>query len=400
MSKFHSRLLAVAIASASVAQSGVAAESIEEALQSGKVSGDIRLRYETVDQDNNLKDADALTVRTFLGYTTGTFANFSATLEFEDSRNVLGMDDYNSTQNGNGQYSVIADPETTELDQAYIQYKTDMLNAKLGRQVLTYDNHRFIGHVGWRQDRLTFDGVSLSATPVAGLTINYAFLDERNMIFADARDQDSKDHLVNIAYKTPIGTLTGYSYMLEREDLSVSNSLDTVGIRFAGSQDAGDLKIIYAAEFASQESEVGSADFEADYMLLEGGVAVSGITATLGYEVLGSDDGAYGFSTPLATLHKFNGWADQFLATPAEGLVDMYVSVAGSLGGGKWAVVYHEFEADDASAAVDDLGDELNISYARGFGKHYSAGIKYAAYTAGDIKVDTDKLWVWVGAKF
>jgi len=35
--------------------------------------------------------------------------------------------------------------------------------------------------------------------------------------------------------------------------------------------------------------------------------------------------------------------------------------------------------------------------------KTYSAGIKYAAYSAGDVgagKVDTDKLWVWLGLKF
>ncbi|MCH7821975.1 MAG: hypothetical protein IIA07_08160 [Proteobacteria bacterium] len=30
----------------------------------------------------------------------------------------------------------------------------------------------------------------------------------------------------------------------------------------------------------------------------------------VGYENLGGD-GAYGFQTPLATGHAFNGWADQ-----------------------------------------------------------------------------------------
>ena len=49
---------------------------------------------------------------------------------------------------------------------------------------------------------------------------------------------------------------------------------------------------------------------------------------------------------------------------------------------------------------VDDLGDEIDFLYAKKFGKHYNAGIKYAQYSAGDILVDTDKLWVWVGASF
>jgi hypothetical protein len=33
-----------------------------------------------------------------------------------------------------------------------------------------------------------------------------------------------------------------------------------------------------------------------------------------------SGDGVIGFSTPLATLHKFQGWVDKFLTTPANGI--------------------------------------------------------------------------------
>ena len=65
-----------------------------------------------------------------------------------------------------------------------------------------------------------------------------------------------------------------------------------------------------------------------------------------------------------------------------------------------WLSAYHEFDADEGSA---DYGDELDISFAKSFGKHYSAGVKYAAYSAGDAstgKVDTDKVWLWLGAKF
>ena len=52
------------------------------------------------------------------------------------------------------------------------------------------------------------------------------------------------------------------------------------------------------------------------------------------------------------------------------------------------------------SHTVDDLGSELNLSYVKKYGKYYSAGIKYAAYSAGDIKTDTDKFWLWLGATF
>ena len=397
-------LCAAVMAASTVATQAMAeATSIAEAITSGKAYGDFRLRYEGVEQDNALDDADALTLRSKLGYTTGTINGFSATLEVEDSRVVAGVEDFNAAGlNNNGTYSVVADPEVTEVDQAFIQYKSDSVTVKAGRQVVTYDGHRFVGHVGWRQDRQTFDGVTLAASPIKGLSLNYAFLDERNRIFADERDVDSSDHLINVSYQTPIGKLVGYGYLLEDEDTDME--LDTWGASLTGSADVSDsAKLLYALEFATQETEGGATDYDADYTLIEAGVAVSGITAKIGYEVLGSDDGMYGFSTPLATLHKFNGWADQFLGTPAQGLKDMYFSVGGKVAGGKWTIVYHDYEADEDTATIDDLGDELNISYARPFGKNYYAGIKYADYDAGDAaagKVDTEKLWVWVGFKF
>jgi hypothetical protein len=99
-------------------------------------------------------------------------------------------------------------------------------------------------------------------------------------------------------------------------------------------------------------------------------------------------------------LHKFNGWADQFLGTPAQGLVDTSVTLAGKLAGGGWTVVYHDFEADEASDTIDELGSEIDLSYARKYGKHYSAGVKYAAYSGASDRKDADKLWLWVGVKF
>ena len=58
----------------------------------------------------------------------------------------------------------------------------------------------------------------------------------------------------------------------------------------------------------------------------------AGMTGSVGFESLGSDDGVMGFRTPLATLHKFQGTADKFLVTPPGGLEDAFVGVAGSIG--------------------------------------------------------------------
>ena len=377
------------------------ADSLTQALTTGTASADFRLRYENVEQDNAAQDASALTVRTRLGYNTGAFKGFSAMVEMEDNRIVLGQGDYTVGPVGYkpGIYSVIADPEFTELEQGFIKYQGDNFSAKLGRQVITMDNQRFIGHVGWRQDRQTFDGVSTQFSPFNDVTVKYAYITQRNRIFAEAADLNAKDHLVNASYQTSMGTLTGYGYLLA-VDNDTDNALDTYGLRFTGSTDVGAAKILYSAEYASQSNDTPSNDFDADYLMLEAAAVLSSVTAKVGYEVLGSDNGAYGFATPLATLHKFNGWVDQFLATPAQGLVDASVSLSGKAAGGGWTLVYHDFKADHSSQSVDDLGSEIDFSYARKYGKHYSAGVKYAAYSGASERKDTDKLWLWVGAKF
>ena len=387
--------LTLAIATALVAMSGTA-----NAKDTGEVKLDMRLRYENVSQDNAKKDADALTLRTLLSYKSASYNNVSAFVEFEDSRQI-GVNDYNDKVGNGGEYSVIADPETTELDQAYVQYKANGITAKLGRQVITMDNHRFVGHVGWRQDKQTFDAASVAYSKDK-FNLSYAYITKRNRIFGEEADLDAKDHLFNASYKTGLGKLTGYTYLLEVDE-GADNSLDTYGIRFAGAKKQGDNKFLYTAEYATQSNDSAAGDFDTDYMLAELGYVFNGITVKGGYELLGSDDGKKGFATPLATLHKFNGWADTFLATPDQGLADTYITVAGKAFGGKWSATYHDFGTDEDSNAIDDFGSEIDIAYTRKLYKNLSGGIKFAAYSEGDKdagKVDTDKLWVWVGAKF
>ena len=381
-----------------LASTSISANANSETETEANTSLDLNLRYEAVDQDNALKDASALTLRTRLTHTTASYNGFTGVVEFEDSRQVFGVDNYNDATGNNTQYSVVADPETTEVDQAYVQYKQGKVTAKVGRQVITLDNHRYVGHVGWRQDRQTFDAATIVYKASKHLKASYSYLTKRNRIFGEVKDIDSKDHLLNLSYKTDLGQLTAYSYLLE-VDNGTSNSLDTFGANFKGKKD----KFSYYAEIATQNADSSTTDYSATYMALEGGYSFDAVTVKLGAEILGSDDAMFGFSTPLATLHKFNGWSDQFLGTPKEGLVDLYASISGKAFGGGWTIAVHDFSADEATENVDDLGTEINAVYAKKFAKKYSAGIKYAAYSAGDStagKVDTDKVWLWVGAKF
>lgn len=379
------------------------ADAITDAITSGKANADIRIRYEDVESGD--LDSDGMTIRTRLGYTTGSLNGFSAMVEFEDTRDMFGIDD---------EEGLIPDAENSEVDQAFLQYKNDFVTSKIGRQVITLDNHRFIGHVGWRQDRQTFDAARVMYTPIKDLTIDLSYIYKVNRInspdFADIEDTSHK--VLNIAYATPVGKVTAYSYLLSEEDYPAPTApgrkfdeTDTYGLRFSGSV-GGDIKFLYTAEYAKQDN--ATADVDTDYKFLELGMTLAGVTGKLGYEVLGSDDGIENFQTPLATVHAFNGWADVFLGGSlfgtidgGNGLEDMYASVGGAIAGVKLLGVYHDFESDEGGS---DLGSELDLLAAYQFTKNYSAGIKYAAYSADDAGgnggEDKDILWVWVGATY
>ena len=379
------------------------AETLAEAFSGGKPFANLRLRYENADIDNgNGEDADALTLRTTFGYETGQYKGFSVLVEAEDSREVLGVRDFSVNPAGvrNDQFDTIADPETTELEQAYVQYQAGGFTGKFGRQTFTLDNHRFVGHVGWRQDRQTFDAVKLNYQK-AGFDLTGAYITQRNRIFAEVQDEDVNDIILNASYKAGFGKLVTYAYLLDDDDIT-GNGLDTYGISYTGSSKAGSSEINYRAEYATQDNDGNNTD--TDYFNLGAGITFGALKFSLGYESLGSDDGVDAFATPLATLHGFNGWADVFLATPDVGLEDFSATFDAKFGGGKFTLAYHDFSADDAASGdSDDLGSEIDVRYTRDFGKHVYTGIKYADYSDGSSSAspaDTERFWIWAGLKF
>lgn len=389
--KYSALALGVCLAAcgiATVAQAGE--DAFITALKEGKPLLNMRLRYEGVD-NNTATDADALTLRSRFGWQTGTFHGFDAVADFEDNRVVGGVDNFAPHQAG---YPVVADPEVTELNQAFVRYSgSDRLAgfaAAFGRQRIIYDNARHVGNVGWRQDEQTFDGLKLDYTQ-QDYALSAAYLTQVNGIL-ETFDANVSSTLLNASWKSaPGGTLTAYGYLLE-DDTNEAES-DTYGLRYAGSFELSPLTLLVTLEGARQDVDAG----ETDYTLIELGGTVSGVTLKVGQEVLGSDDGTVAFQTPLATKHAFNGWADLFLSTPAAGLEDSYVSLGTKLAGFKLAAIYHDFQADQGSS---EYGTETDLLVARPIGKNYLVGLKYADYSADDFGNDTRKLWAWGELKF
>jgi hypothetical protein len=118
-----------------------------------------------------------------------------------------------------------------------------------------------------------------------------------------------------------------------------------------------------------------------------------------GIEVL-DGNGVKGFTTPLATLHKFQGWADKFLTTPPNGIEDRYVNAStsfkavGGLDTLGLVLSYHEYDAQHIAA---NYGAEWNASLAAKL-KKVSFMLKYADYQQGVLAAarDTQKAWMQI----
>ncbi len=403
--KKHNLILISALGMSAFSTPAISAETFSEAFSNGDANLSFRYRFEMVDQDNFDRDANASTLRTRLNYTTEAYKGWKFFIEADNVMEVFG-DNYNAgagnTPN-NGQYPVVADPTGTEINQAWFNYAfNDSTNLKFGRQRILLDNQRFVGGVGWRQNEQTYDAVSFD-TNIAGSKLFLSYIENVNRIFGDdvaAGDHDNQTFLANWSNKwQDRHKLTVYYYNIDNED-AAAFSTATFGASFKTHWPIGENKMTFGAEFASQsDAHNNPVNYDANYMRLDLGLVFEQMTFFGGYEVLEGDDVFAGaaFRTPLATLHAFNGWADQFLATPNQGLEDTFVGAKGNIEGFKWMVKYHQF---DAESGAGDFGSELDFSVAKKLNKNFSALVKAAQYDAEDIKADTNKYWIMLSANF
>lgn len=386
----------------------------------GEFFGEVRFRYEHVEQAGFTNDADAHTIRTNLGFKTGTYKGFQAIIEGQIVRNI-GDEDFNSTTNGQGTFPVVADPDVAEINELWVSYAgLPKTKIKVGRQKINIDNQRFVGTVGWRQNDQTFDAIQITNNSIANLMLQYAYVGNVNRIFGDDNtlgDLDSEIHIANASYKFADWLkLTGYGYWLEFDRLSTRSS-QTFGVRATGQTPINeDWTFFYEAEAATQDDyQNNTASYDEEYYHIAPGVKGHGFTFKAGYEEL-DGDGTNAFQTPLATGHKFNGWADAFLNTPAQGLEDFYVSGSYKvsdtntiLDGTKFSATYHDF--DSKTSTVGDFGDELDLSIGRSFTlpdagqpfKKVNVLLKYADYdgeNAAGTDASREKIWLQVGIKF
>jgi hypothetical protein len=361
-----------------------------------------RLRQERVDDDAFGPDASATTLRVRAGLRLHWADHFSALVEGEGI--VDAGDRYNSGANGQTTRPAITDPEGIELNQAFLAWSGARGTATVGRQRLQFDNQRWIGNSGWRQNEQTFDALSGDWHIAPSLLLHAAWLEQVYRVNGDealdplARERRLSTQLFNLAWTRGAQQLAAYTYLHDDRDVAAASTA-TVGARWTGARLQDGEGFGWTVEAAHQRDYADNPlTFSHGYWLLEPTLALHGVTWRVGLEHLGGN-GAHALQTPLATLHAFNGWADKFTVTPAGGLEDRYIGAGGALGRDKrrnWMLAWHDFRADTGGR----YGNEVDLSF--GFPVHgpVMALVKLADYRSHGFARDTRKLWLqleWAG---
>jgi hypothetical protein len=367
---------------------------------------DARLRVENVDQDGLPDDAHATTLRLRAGFETGKAWNTALLVEGEGVMPIQGDYRPDPTVPTMLTYPVVPDPESYEVNRFQLT-NTSLpgTTLTLGRQRIALDDQRFVGPVGWRQNEQTFDALRVVNRSVANLVIDATYFNQVNRVFGEESpqgDYEGDSFLLNASYQTKAGKFTAFGYALDFENIAgvpaaVRDSSSTYGLRFAGEKPAGKVKLAYAAAYAQQADYADNPlDFDLGYVFGELTATFRQFSLGYGMEIM-EGDGVKGFTTPLATLHKFQGWADKFLGTPPNGIEDSFLTAGITLKGVSaldtlgLVVTLHEYEAEHIDA---DYGDELNVSLAAKY-KRVNVMLKFSDYQQGVLASarDTQKVW-------
>lgn len=414
-------ILAACVASPTFAEEQPDPTSWTEAVTGGKPMTNFRLRYETVDQDGKPKDADALTMRSLIGWQTAPFHDFSIAAQLIN----VGVfnDNYDNfdkavPESGKLVYPRVVDPDDTDINQLFVEWSgIENTKIRLGRQSVKLDNVRFIGNVEFRQVMQVFDGVALENKDLIPNTSVYLAHFERVKQIT-TKLQNAKVDIANLKYRiSPDASLTGYGYLVDWDgEVKASNpnpktsSSKTFGLRLDGAYTlANTWKALYTAEYAKQDDyKDGLDNINNHYLRLGGGAAYGSWYARIDHEVLSSNHGSAAFQTPLATGHLFQGWADQFLVTPKQGIKDTFISFGGKLSQVQLLGEYHWINSDERFSTPNGLGNqygkELDLAISYTYTGNWLAKVEYAHFREDDIygnslaaatrKRDTEKLWL------
>ncbi len=393
--------------------------TLMEAISMGKPMTNFRLRYENVDQDGKAEHSNAWTMRSLIGWQTKPLNNFSVAAQlinvtqfnhdFYDNTNTTFA---SATPANKVAYPLVVDPDYTGVNQLFIEWTgLPATKVRLGRQSVKLDNVRFVGNVEFRQIMQVFDGIAVENKSVPNVELYAAHFEGLRRITSEYFSKGS----VEIAHATwkysPTENLTGYGYLQDMAKNGFNatttnattfggttlsdNSTQTFGLRADGAHKVNDSwKALYTAEYAKQDNyRGGNSVIDAHYWRLGGGAGLGNWSARLDRETLSSNNSLYGFQTPLATGHLFQGLGDSFLTTPKQGIEDTFITLNGKVLDVQLSAEYHWLDSNKNFATTvgtgKHYGKELDLVAGYSYGKNWSGKVEYFSFKEADCYVGT-----------
>jgi hypothetical protein len=374
-------------------------------LKQGKISANVRYRFETFQRDGAPFTAPAYapTLRLALGYETPSFHGFSTFAQGE-AVVVTGPADYSDptlpSQNRPDRPAIL-DPKSLELSQGYVNWTHSIDHKKLaltvGRQEITLNDGRFLSVSFWRQVHGSFDAVKFDTDLPRNFSFTYAFINRFNReVGYGATDGQPPMHtqMANLVWRKPDQIRVSlYSLLLDyRSPAQFPFSTQTYGLRANGPyQFSGDWSLIYTAEFAKQMNYGANPNrVDVNYYLGELGPGWRGLGVKAGYVLLGGHSLTDTLTTPLAP--PANGWTDLFFADPSgaggNGLQAEYLSATGPLrflGSTAATLIYYDYHADNPHV---HYGSELDLAMAykiKRTGNRWEIGWRFGRYWADHL---------------
>lgn len=368
-------------------------------LDSIHLFGTARLRYEYADFNTAGVDSASLgSLRSRFGVKTDSFAGFKFLAEAEHTWVLTDTGGYRAFPGfAPSDRALIADPDNLQLNRLQVSYHSEFLATTLtvGRQAINLADQRFVGAVGWRQNDQTYDAVVLENQSLKDLTFTYAYIDQVNRIFGtnapaaalEAWEGDS--HLIHLEYSgVENHTLRAFAYLLDFDN-APANSSDTYGLELEGKRSLSCGSFTYLLTAATQ-SDAGDnpADYSEQYYRVRLGYQSDAFHCGLGAEVMTADGTGGRFRHPLGTNHKFNGYADAFLTTPADGLINAYVWAGTKAFGIRHTLTIHQFQTQHNRR---DLGWEVDYVASRRLCESTSVLFKAAHLEGSGAQTDISR---------
>lgn len=349
---------------------------------------DARLRYE-FREEGTADPSHAATLRVRPGITLLPKNDLSFFVEGEFTEALV--DDFNSgPQSSLSPFTpgntAILDPETTEVNRAFVQYKKNGFLAKVGRQRIILDNAAFVGNLIWRQNEQTYDAATISYNN-NNFGLTYSYVNRVNRIFgSDAsgivQALEGDIHLLNGWKKIGDDLKVGaYTYLIDIDDATSNGFANRASSNtYGGYIDYKGFHAEYALQQDGGDSNLnrGTTDYASIYYHKK----LENWHFRGGLEYRDSN-----FHTPLSTVHLFNGFADRFigqrlgLSANDPGINNFYVHACTEVADVRLLAFAHYFYDDSFS---EDLGWELDLVAIKSLTEHVKVVSKIAYFNGQD----------------